>query len=61
MRAWVKYGGAIVILSFYQNMIQQCAKQDLTMKKTSPKDALNIVKGVYLGIKEVGFVSIIEL
>jgi hypothetical protein len=56
VRAWVKWGGTIVILSFYQNMIQRCAKQD-TKKKLSPKDALDIVKGVYKGMKDLSFFS----
>jgi hypothetical protein len=37
-------------------MIQRCAKQD-TKKKLSPKDALDIVKGVYKGMKDLSFFS----
>jgi hypothetical protein len=57
MRAWVKWGGAIIILSVYQNMIQQCANKDDT-RKISPKAALNIVKGAYKGIKDIDFFAV---
>jgi len=39
-------------------MIQRSAKADDTMNNISSKDALNIVKGIYKGMKDLPFFTV---